>query len=83
MGMGTSQVFGDYRIARWRSPIEEDDVKALHSLIAELSSNWLRRRKALPPAPPVKTVSRPHQQVVIRPAHKPKPRSTRDVASNM
>ncbi|WP_292377246.1 hypothetical protein [Mesorhizobium sp.] len=59
-------------------------MKTLRSLLAELSSNWLRRRKVQAPVGgnPVKPVSRlPHQK--MRPAHKPKPPSSRDVASNM
>ncbi|RUW52112.1 MULTISPECIES: hypothetical protein [unclassified Mesorhizobium] len=61
-------------------------MKTLRSLLAELSSNWLRRRKVQAPVAgnPVKPVSRlPHQTAKMRPAHKPKPPSSRDVASNM
>ncbi|MBZ9797746.1 hypothetical protein [Mesorhizobium sp. ES1-4] len=61
-------------------------MKTLRSLLAELSSNWLQHRKAQKPfaGNPVKPVSRvAHQPARVRPAHKPKPPSSRDVASNM
>ncbi|ESY92415.1 hypothetical protein X738_27325 [Mesorhizobium sp. LNHC209A00] len=61
-------------------------MKALRSLLAELSSSWLQRRKAQKPfaGNPVNPVPRvAHQAARIRPAHKPRPPSSRDVASNM
>ena len=61
-------------------------MKALRSLLAELSSSWLQRRKAQKPSAgnPVKPVSRvPRQAATVRPVHKPRSPSSRDVASNM
>lgn len=65
-------------------------MKELRGLLAELSSNWLMRRKTQAPhkADTVKAASTVKQHTAEhkprpRPAHKPKPISTRDVASNM
>ncbi|MBZ9675692.1 hypothetical protein [Mesorhizobium sp. ES1-1] len=65
-------------------------MKELRGLLAELSSNWLKRRKTQAPrkADSVKAASAVKQPYAEhkprpRPAHKPKPISTRDVASNM
>jgi hypothetical protein len=61
-------------------------VKDLRSLLAELSSSWLKRRKAQAPdtVNMVKAAPRPAPPTTRqRAAHKPKPPSTRDVASNM
>jgi len=65
---------------------EEDVVKDLRSLLAELSSSWLRRSKAMAPGNGNSVKAAPrvaHQTTRPRAAHKPKPPSTRDVASNM
>ncbi|WP_164757640.1 MULTISPECIES: hypothetical protein [unclassified Mesorhizobium] len=61
-------------------------MKDLRSLLAELSSSWLKRRKAqaLKTTATVKTAPRFAEQTTRqRAAHKPKPPPTRDVASNM
>ncbi|WP_292643292.1 hypothetical protein [Mesorhizobium sp.] len=61
-------------------------MKDLRSLLAGLSSIWLKRRKAQAPTTvnTVKAAPRPAQQTTKqRAAHKPKPPPTRDVASNM
>ena len=74
--------YGNYPVAQQ----EEDVVTGLRSLLAELSSSWLRRRKAQVPrtVKPAKAVPRLSEHTTRqRPAHKPKPISTRDVASNM
>lgn len=66
-------------------------MKDLRSLLVEMSSSWLKRRKARAPdnlktvdvntvKPAPRLAERTTRQ---RPAHKPKPRSARDVASNM
>jgi hypothetical protein len=65
---------------------KEDVVKELRSLLAELSSSWLKRRKAQSPdtVDTVKAAPRLAQQTTRqRAAHKPKPPPTRDFASNM
>ena len=89
---GTSRAIENYPVAQQ----EEDVVKGLRSLLAELSLSWLRRRKAQAPqtanlktatpktlntvkAAPRKAEHKTRQ----RPADKPKPLSSRDVASNM
>ncbi|MER9297857.1 hypothetical protein NKI38_15375 [Mesorhizobium sp. M0621] len=59
-------------------------MKDLRSLLAELSSSWLKHRKAQAPETVnmVKAAPRPAQQATRqRAAHKPKPPP--DVASNM
>ena len=79
---GTSWEDGNYPVALQ----EEDVVKDLRSLLADLSSVWLKRRKAQAPdtVTMVKAAPRPAQQATRQPAaHKPKPPSTRNVASNM
>ncbi|WP_206525626.1 hypothetical protein [Mesorhizobium sp. M7A.F.Ca.CA.004.05.2.1] len=61
-------------------------MKALRSLLAELSSNWLRRRKAQASNTAGNAKATPSvapQASNQRAAHRPKPPSTRDVASNM
>lgn len=61
-------------------------MKDLRSLLAELSSSWLKRRKTQAP----NTVKSAKAAPRIAPqlpkqcaAHKPKPPPSRDVASNM
>lgn len=62
----------------------------LRSLLAELSSNWLKRR-GTPAMVPMANVIKatkplprsPSPTTRMRPAHKPKPPRTRDLASNM
>lgn len=79
---GTSWEDGNYSVA-FR---EEDVVKDLRSLLADLSSSWLKRRKtqALKTTATVKAAPRLAEQATRQcAAHKPKPPSTRDVASNM
>ena len=61
-------------------------MKDLRSLLVEMSSNWLKRRKAQAPdtVKTVKAAPRLAERTTRqRPAHKPKPKSARDVASNM
>ncbi|WP_292634612.1 hypothetical protein [Mesorhizobium sp.] len=59
-------------------------MKGLRSLLAELSTNWLKRRKAQAPTVVNTVKPRPaHQAPRQRAAHKPKTPSTRDVSSNM
>jgi hypothetical protein len=80
---------------------EEDVMKELRGLIAELSATWLKRRKTQAlhvvrsnapatkaPAPKApanagKAALRAEPAVRQRPAHKPRPVSRRDLASNM
>ncbi|ADV12080.1 hypothetical protein EN962_26625 [Mesorhizobium sp. M7A.F.Ca.CA.001.09.2.1] len=77
---GTSWGDGNYLVALQ----EEDVVKDLRSLLAELSANWLKRRKAQAPTTVNTVKPRPaHQATRQRAAHKPKTPPTRDVASNM
>ncbi|WP_164778161.1 hypothetical protein [Mesorhizobium sp. M7A.F.Ca.US.006.01.1.1] len=59
-------------------------MKDLRSLLAELSANWLKRRKAQAPTTVNNVKTRPaHQATRQRAAHKPKTPPTRDIASNM
>lgn len=66
-------------------------MKDLRRLLVEMSSNWLKRRKAQAPdnvkTVDVKTVKAAprlaERTTRQRPVHKPKPKSARDVASNM